>query len=242
MAFHDDLTGLANRRLFDKRVRKTITEATKDIKIGLLYLDLDRFKLINDSLGHKIGDLLLVEVAKRLNACITDQDTASRQGGDEFTILVNNVNKERLENLAKVILHKLDTPFYIEGHEIFVTPSIGISLYPDDGDEVAELIRKADVAMYQAKNQGRSHYQFYDPQLDKRNYARLELENELRKALNREEFHLVYQPIINLTSNEMVSVEALLRWKNKRLGSVSPQKFIPVAEETGMIILLVTGF
>ncbi|MDQ0230059.1 sensor domain-containing phosphodiesterase [Metabacillus malikii] len=237
MAYHDALTGLPNRRLFDDRVNSAIQNGlTNRHTLGLLYIDLDRFKIINDSLGHNIGDLLLKEVSKQLLGCIRSNDTFSRQGGDEFTILLHNVSKSDVSSIANRIIDILSKPFIIEGNEIFVTPSIGISLYPHDGQNKDELLRKADLAMYQAKRSGRNNFQFYDKQLDKIVQERLELENHLRKALDKEEFTLHYQPIIDLSTNKMSGVEALIRWEHPTFGMVPPNKFIPIAEETGLIV------
>ncbi|MDP4171109.1 MAG: EAL domain-containing protein, partial [Bacillota bacterium] len=243
MAYHDELTGLPNRRLFDERVNKAIKEyqhvddQLRDGQlIGLMYLDLDRFKFINDSLGHNLGDSLLREVAQRLRGCIRDKDTTSRQGGDEFTILLNGVSRIDTSLIAQRIIDELAKPYNIKGNEIFVTPSIGISLFPLDAIEADELLRQADVAMYQAKKEGRNNFQFFDAMLDKKSYERLEIEKELRKALDKKEFTLHYQPIINLISNQASSVEALIRWEHPTLGSISPERFIPIAEETGLIV------
>ncbi|MRH42185.1 EAL domain-containing protein [Aquibacillus halophilus] len=240
MAFHDELTGLPNKRLFDKNVRIAITRSDtdqdKNKMLGIMYLDLDRFKLINDSLGHNTGDKLLKEVAERLRTCIRTEDTISRKSGDEFTLLLINVSKQEVSKTAQKILNLLAKPFLINGHEIFITPSVGVSLYPTDDGNPDELLRKADVAMYQAKKEGRNNFQFYNKLLDKKNHERLEIENQLRKALDMNEFSLQFQPIMDLTSNEIKSVEALIRWNNPILGKVSPDRFIPITEETGLII------
>ncbi len=237
MAYHDALTGLPNRRLFDLRVKRAIeNNQLQNNLLGLLYIDLDRFKVINDSLGHNIGDLLLKEVSQLLKGCIRKIDTFSRQGGDEFTILLEGVSKSEIADIAERIIDVLSKPFMINGNEIFVTPSIGISLHPVDGQDKDELLRKADMAMYQAKKRGRNNYQFYDEVLDKKEFERLEIENELRKAMDKEEFSLHYQPIIDLTNNNMTGVEALIRWNHPTLGLVPPSKFIPIAEEIGLIV------
>ena len=238
MAYHDALTGLANRRLFDERVKKAFAQTKVDDgeKVGLMFLDLDRFKYVNDSLGHSIGDTLLVHVAEKLKESLGDGVLFSRQGGDEFTILLEHTTKEKAEAVARNILKTLDEPFVIEGTDIFITTSIGVSFYPDDGEKVDILLSKADVAMYQAKTQGRNNFQIYDMMLDRKAFERLQVENELRKALEREEFELHYQPIVNLCKNEITGAEALIRWKNERVGIVPPDQFIPMAEETGLII------
>ncbi|NRD79422.1 EAL domain-containing protein [Bacillus sp. BRMEA1] len=238
LAFHDELTKLPNRRFFNNKVNEAIKNKKngKNEMLGLMFLDLDRFKLINDSLGHSVGDFLLKDVAQRITSCVRDQDLASRQGGDEFTILVHDINQMEAGIIAKRILEELSKPYCINGHEVYITPSIGISLYPLDGSNADELLRKADAAMYQAKKEGRNSYQFYQAEMDKKTYDRLELENELRKALDKNEFTLHYQPIINLSTNKVAGVEALIRWAHPRLGYVPPNRFIPIAEETGMIV------
>ncbi|WP_215035713.1 EAL domain-containing protein [Bacillus sp. ISL-37] len=238
MAYHDALTGLANRRRFDERVQNAIAETNleQEEKMSLMFLDLDRFKYVNDSLGHSIGDRLLVHVSDKLKDCLGDGDLFSRQGGDEFTILLEHTTKEKAEAVARNILKALEEPFAIDGTDIFISTSIGMSFYPDDGEEVDMLLSKADVAMYQAKKQGRNNYQMYDVLLDRKAFERLQIENELRKALERNEFALHYQPIVNLCKNEIKGAEALIRWQNERVGHVSPDEFIPIAEETGLII------
>ncbi|MCT2534612.1 EAL domain-containing protein [Aquibacillus koreensis] len=239
MEYHDDLTMLANRKLFDKYVDEAISrshDSAEDSLIGMLYLDLDRFKVINETLGHHIGDQLLKKVAQRLKESLREDDMISRQGGDEFSILIKHVTIEQIKTIAQRIIQTLVQPFHIHRKEIFVTPSIGISLYPNDGETVADLLRKADVAMYQAKNSGRNQFEFYNKSLDTQALERLKIENELRKALDKNEFNLVYQPILDLSTNRIADVEALIRWENDTLGSISPMHFIPIAEETGLII------
>jgi diguanylate cyclase (GGDEF)-like protein/PAS domain S-box-containing protein len=238
MAYHDALTGLANRRLFDDRVNRAFAETKVDEgeKLSLMFLDLDRFKYVNDSLGHSIGDRLLVYVSEKLKKSLGDGVFFSRQGGDEFTILLEHTTKEKAEVVARNILKTLEEPFSIDGTDIFITTSIGMSFYPDDGEKVDILLSKADVAMYQAKKQGRNNFQMYDVLLDRKAFERLQVENELRKALERSEFTLHYQPIVNLCRNEIKGAEALIRWQSDRVGHVSPDQFIPIAEETGLII------
>ncbi|WP_066309726.1 EAL domain-containing protein [Bacillus sp. FJAT-29814] len=238
MAFHDELTNLPKRRLFDERATEAIKQHTDKPQqaIAFMYLDLDRFKIINDTLGHNMGDLVLEHVARRLQSAIREEDTASRQGGDEFALLLNNVSKQEAASIAQRIINVLEEPLIVDGNEVFVTTSLGISLYPSDGDTVGDLLRKADIAMYKAKHKGRNNYQFYDAVLDKELYDRHEIEKELRKALEKGEFELHYQPIINLSTNTIVGAESLLRWKNSTLGHVVPDRFIPIAEETGMIV------
>lgn len=238
MAYHDDLTELPNRRYFTTGVTKAIYHAQKNHNqhFALMFIDLDRFKVINDSLGHNIGDLLLKEVSTRLRNCIRSNDIVSRQGGDEFILLLEGLSKYSAEEIAYQILDELSRPFVIKEKEVFITPSIGISMYPDNGLTEPELIRKADIAMYQAKKNGRNTFRFYEESMESENANRLKIENELRKALDNKELHVVYQPIVDLTSTQVNSFEALLRWEHSTLGNVPPSQFIPIAEETGLIV------
>lgn len=238
MVNHDETTGLPNRKCFDEKVKIAINlfKKNNDKMLAFMYFDLDRFKLINDSLGHHIGNMLLKQVARKLQNCMREKDIVSRSGSDEFIILLDNVSKQEISKIADRIQAMFVQSFVIEGHEIFVTPSIGISTFPLDGDKVDELIRKADVAMFQAKKEGRNNYKFYNSIFDNKANNRLEIENELRKAMDRNEFILHYQPIMDLNENKMKGAEALIRWEHPQLGRVSPDKFIPIAEETGMIV------
>jgi diguanylate cyclase (GGDEF)-like protein/PAS domain S-box-containing protein len=238
LSSHDELTGLANKRLFDEKVDIAIKlyKNTYGKLLGVMYFDLDRFKLINDYLGHNIGDQLLKIIAQRIQNCVRKNDIAARQGNDEFTILIDNVTKHEVDIIAQRLAEKIAEPILIEGQEVFLTPSIGISLYPDDGKNANDLIRKADMAMYHAKKEGRNSIQFYNANLEKNNSNRIELENDLRKAIEKNEFILHYQPIIDLSTNKINGVEALIRWKHPGRGIVPPDQFIPIAEETGMII------
>jgi len=240
MAFHDDLTGLPNRRLFDENVNIAIKLYKKEPKkmFGLMYFDLDRFKQINESLGQNIGDLLLKEVAHRLQGCMEGNNVVYRWGGDEFILFLDDISKEEVDTIANKILEVLSKPFFIKGQEIYLTPGIGISLFPPDGDNLDELLRKADSAMYQAKKQGRNTYQFFNPLLDHQTREKLDLENQLRKALVKKEFSLHYQPIIDLSTNQISAVEALIRWNHTKRGNIPPDQFIPIAEETGMILTI----
>lgn len=238
MAYHDELTQLPNRRLFQTKVQEAIEKYDKEAQslLAFLYLDLDRFKLINDTLGHTIGDKLLNSVSNRIRECIRQMDIASRQGGDEFTILLDSVSKNVTKEVAQGIIDILEEPFMIDNHEIFITPSIGISFYPLDGENADELLRKADIAMYQAKKEGRNNFQFYDDILINKSSDQLELENELRKALDLGQFSIHFQPIVDIKTKTLSSAEALIRWSHPRLGNVSPSIFIPIAEETGLIV------
>ncbi len=237
MAYFDSLTDLPNRTLFYDRLTQAISQTKRTKKpIAVLFLDLDRFKIINDSLGHTAGDQLLREVSKRLLTCIREGDTVSRQGGDEFTILLPNTNHLGAATVARRMISLISQPMELNGHEILVTPSIGISMYPEHGEDVESLLKNADTAMYHAKDLGKNNFQFYTSKLDQKVLERLTLENELRKALERKEFVLHYQPLIQINSNKMIGVEALIRWQHPLLGIISPTRFIPLAEETGLIV------
>ena len=238
LATTDGLTGLANRLVS----QDTISHALKRAKeygemCALLFVDLDRFKIINDTLGHHIGDLLLKQVARRLNRCVRKTDTVARLGGDEFTILLTDITSETNAcNVAQKVLSELSKPFWIEGHELMLTGSIGISTYPQGGDKVIDFVKNADTAMYQAKAMGRNTYQIYEPTMSDHALEKMTLESRLRRALERGEFFLEYQPQIDLTSGRIFGAEALMRWHNPSSGIISPSDFIPLAEETGQIV------
>lgn len=240
LAHFDQLTGLPNRTLFQDRLRQALPQASRNGKlVALLFLDLDRFKLVNDSLGHTIGDLLLKEAASRLTHCVRKSDTVARLGGDEFTVLLTNITSVHdAAKVAQKILDDFSRPFGLQGPELFVTPSIGITLYPFDGDDIDLLLKNADTAMYRAKQMGRNNYQFYSAEMNTATIAQLTLESSLRYALKRQEFLIHYQPQVDLKTGQITSVEALLRWQHPSLGLVSPQEFIPIAEETGLIVPL----
>lgn len=237
-AHYDALTDLPNRVHFYKHLSQAMAHAKrKQGKCGVLFLDLDRFKLINDTLGHNSGDTLLIQVAQRLGQNLREGDVIGRQGGDEFLILLPEVEHEKeAAMVAQRILEVFREPFQLDAQEVFVSPSIGISLYPTDGEEIEVLIRQADAAMYHAKELGRDNYQFYTEDLNSKARERLDLENNLRKGLERKEFLFYYQPMVNLISGEITGVEALIRWNSPDKGLVSPGVFIPVAEETGLIV------
>jgi diguanylate cyclase (GGDEF)-like protein/PAS domain S-box-containing protein len=240
MATHDPLTNLPNRVLCVDRLKQAIVEAERrECMVGVLFLDLDGFKVINDTHGHETGDQLLKAVAKRLSACVRSVDTIARVGGDEFIIVLPEVCHE--QDVAQVAQRTLDgfmTPFRVEGHEFFMTASVGITLFPLDDREVNNLLKNADIAMYTAKERGRNRYQFYTPSLNERVSKRLTMERDLRRALDREQFTIHYQPEINVTSNRIVGIEALVRWEHPERGLVPPSDFIALAEETGLIVPL----
>lgn len=237
IAYHDHLTALPNQRSFEVDFDQVIAHASKmKDKFAIIFLDLDRFKVINDSLGRSQGDSLLKKVAKRLKSVRTEKITAYRYGGDEFILLIQETNQHALKHFAEKLLNLLVTPYQMDGLEIVSTPSMGISIYPDDGVNKSTLIKNADNAMYHAKRIGKSNFQFYQEQLPKKVYGDTELETLLRKAIDREEFFLVYQPQINAITGHIDGVEALIRWENNIYGLVDPNDFIPLAEETGLII------
>ncbi|MBY0431693.1 MAG: EAL domain-containing protein, partial [Rhodospirillales bacterium] len=236
-ANYDALTGLPNRALFQDRLHTMVSAAqrTGDM-LGLMFIDLDGFKLVNDTLGHDMGDELLKEAARRLSECVRSGDTVARLGGDEFTVLMPHLQDFRNAPIAaQRIIDTLEQPFDLGGKEAFVSASIGIATFPNDATDSQTLLKHADAAMYRAKEQGKANFQFYTADMNAEVTERLVIKNGLSKALEREEFTLYYQPKIDLRQNRMVGVEALLRWRNAELGPVSPAKFIPVMEETGLI-------
>ncbi|HUE10590.1 MAG TPA: EAL domain-containing protein [Steroidobacteraceae bacterium] len=238
LAQHDSLTDLPNRSLLNDRLDRAIALAHRHNKIlALLYLDLDRFKHINDSLGHAVGDRLLQSVANRLRDCIRASDTVSRQGGDEFIILLSElVHVQDAAVCAEKILQSVRAPYFVDVHELNVTASIGIVVYPTDGIESEALLQNADFAMYEAKNRGRNNFQFYRLDLNSSASERQSLESSLRHALQRDEFTLYYQPSVNLATRTIAGVEALVRWRHPTRGIILPTQFIPIAEESGMIV------
>jgi len=237
-AHFDPLTRLPNRILFHDRLSQAMVRVRWNHRlVGVFFLDLDRFKVINDTLGHGIGDLLLQEVSERLVASVRDGDTVSRFGGDEFTIALSDVAAiEDVTQVAEKVLSAISAPFHIEGHELFVSASIGISIYPSDAKDPKVLLKNADIAMYLSKEQGRNRYEFYTPALDNRHLERLELESSLRRAIERGELFLEYQPQMEIETGEIIGMEALVRWHHPEKGLIPPGRFIPLAEETGLII------
>ncbi|XOV83075.1 MAG: EAL domain-containing protein [bacterium] len=238
MAFYDTLTNLANRRLFHERLDHAIEHSRRsEGSSALLYLDLDNFKRVNDTLGHQIGDHLLREVATRLQQCVRAEDTVGRTGGDEFTILLAQIGSPTDAGVvAQKILNHLREPIHVSGHPLIVTTSIGITIIPGDSIDPNELMRNADLAMYKAKERGRNNYQFYSEDLNVNAAKRLRTEYEIRQALDNNEFELYYQPKIDLTSRAVVGVESLIRWNHPERGLLGPDEFIAVAEDTGSII------
>ncbi len=237
LANFDSLTGLSNRTLFHDRLEHALSQTKRyNKRLGLLFIDLDRFKPINDTYGHQIGDLLLTTVAKRITRCIREGDTVSRLSGDEFTIIIEGIDHEEDSAIiAKNILDALRRPYNLNGNELFISASIGITTYPEDDDNISNLIKNADTAMYRAKELGGDKYQFFTMDLNYRAEERLNLENKLRYALEKNLFTLNYQPRINLKKNTVSGIEALLRLHDSELGNIPPISFIPILEETGLI-------
>ena len=240
LAYHDALTGLPNRSLFSKLLEQAIREAQRfDRMAAVLFLDLDRFKHINDTLGHHAGDELLKTVAARLRACLRGSDTVARLGGDEFVVLLPSLDSDHgVQRVAQTILSAVSAPFLLLGQEFRVTASVGIALFPRDGADEQTLKKNADIAMYQAKAEGKNNFQFYSRQLDRESLERLTLESSLRHALERDEFELHYQAKRDIRGELICGTEALLRWRHPDLGTVAPMQFLPVADETGLIVAI----
>lgn len=250
IAYYDNLTNLPNRILLKDRLKLAVAHCDRYQRLlAMLFLDLDNFKRINDTLGHVVGDLLLKEVANRLVGCVRISDSVARQnideldttvarlGGDEFTILLSEITDiQDVAKIARRILDAVSQPFLLNNQEVVITVSIGIIIYPSDGDNVDILLKNVDVAMYHAKNQGRNNYQFYRQSLNATAFERLELENHLHKALDRGEFLLYYQPRMDIRTGKIVGMEALLRWQHPDKGMIPPAEFINLAEETGLIV------
>ena len=237
-AHHDALTGLPNRLIFNECLNQALARAKrKRGMLSVMFLDLDHFKLINDTMGHNLGDLLLMEVAERIRQTLREGDTIARQGGDEFLVLLPEINDEQeVVSVTERILGVFTHPILLEGNEVYMSTSIGISLYPNDGTEMETLVKQADTAMYYAKEQGKNNYQFYTAGLNIKANQLLSTENSLRKALARGEFILHYQPQVDIESGCIVGLEALIRWNSAEQGIVPPFSFIPIAEETGLIL------
>ncbi|HZG82102.1 MAG TPA: diguanylate cyclase, partial [Brevibacillus sp.] len=237
-AHHDELTGLPNRRMFQRVLREAIARnEKKQTKFAVLMLDIDRFKLINDSLGHTYGDQFLQEVSKRLLVCSDGyQASVARMGGDEFTLICEECpNRGAVTRLAESLVAAIEVPYHLKQNDFYVSASVGIAVYPDHGTNEEELLQKADQAMYEVKKNGKNGYRFFTSELDEHLHTKIELEADLRKAIQRQELVLYYQPQIQAGSNKMIGVEALVRWNHPVKGILSPGVFIPIAEETGMI-------
>jgi diguanylate cyclase (GGDEF)-like protein len=239
-AYHDALTKLPNRMLFKDRMTQALLHAHRDKQmLAMLFLDLDRFKIINDTLGHAVGDKLLQSVADRLRKCLREGDTVARLGGDEFMLLLSGIHHvEDAAKIAEKILSAIRPPFQIDSHELYINTSIGISLYPYDGEDAETLVKNADIALYRAKERGRDNYQFYASAMNAKAIETLELENKLRRALERNEFVLHYQPQIDMYMGKIIGMEALVRWQRPDGKLVPPLDFIALAEDTGMIVPL----
>ncbi len=238
MARHDGLTGLPNRLLFSSLLNAALkTAARYKRSFAVMFIDLDRFKFINDTLGHEAGDTLLKEITGRFKEALRASDVIARLGGDEFVVLVQEVpDRDHAATVARKLLSTAIRPVMLLGQECRVTASVGISLYPGDGEDEQTLMKNADSAMYHAKEEGKNNFQFYSSEISTQTLERLTLESNLRRAMERREFTLAYQAKVDLKSGRITGVEALLRWHNAELGAVSPAKFIPVAEETGLIV------
>jgi len=238
MAYYDSLTLLPNRMLFKERLNTEIAHALRrGNMVTTMFLDLDEFKLINDTLGHAIGDRLLQEVANKLKECVNEDDTVARMGGDEFILLFPYVKEiKEMEHMAQKILDTLKKPFIIENNELYVTTSIGLSIFPLDGKDIDVLIKNADMAMYRAKDQGRDNYQFFTTAMNQKAHDRLQMERSIRKALEKNEFSLFYQPKVDISTGIITGAEALIRWVHPMYGFIPPNEFIPIAEESGLII------
>jgi diguanylate cyclase (GGDEF)-like protein len=236
LAHYDPLTELPNRNLFQKYLEQMLTHAKeRKTSFSILYIDIDRFKYVNDSLGHDGGDLLLKEVARRLKETVDEKTFIARIGGDEFAILVEEMDEEQLRHAANLLLHGFEEPFNLKGHDLSMSPSIGISTFPEHGKTMNHLLKNADAAMYKAKEDGKNGYQFFNEKLYESLSKRLIVEERLRKAIDDEALSLHYQPQVDLETGKLIGLEALLRWNDQVLGMVSPVDFIPVAEETGLI-------
>ncbi|MDI7743798.1 EAL domain-containing protein [Lysinibacillus fusiformis] len=236
IAYHDGLTNLPNRRMFhDVMIQNLQNAKAKNETLGLMYLDLDRFKSVNDSLGHLMGDRLLQQVSKRLLSVMRDKDFVARLGGDEFVIVLSNSDREQCLEIAEMLLNSFKTPFHIDSFEFYITTCIGLSIFPYDGEESNTLMRNADAALYRAKEQGKNEYKVYHSGMNIESYRKFLMQNELRKAIELDQFTLVYQPRIDLMTEKVVNAEALIRWNHPNWGVVKPDVFIPIAEESNLI-------
>jgi diguanylate cyclase (GGDEF)-like protein/PAS domain S-box-containing protein len=238
LTHYDTLTGLPNRELFNKRLNEAINRTRQNnTGLALLFVDLDRFKTVNDSLGHNAGDELLRQVAARIKQSVRESDVTARLGSDEFTVILENITEpQKAQIVAQKIIHALNKPINLKRHQVFISPSIGIAFYPSDATEMEELVKNADRAMYTAKCEGRNNFKFYSPGMNAAALERLTLETQLRLALEKNQFVLSYQPQINLQTGSVIGVEALIRWNHPEFGLVPPDQFIPLLEETNLIL------
>ena len=237
LAHHDQLTGLPNRHFLADHLPLAMEESRKSrMPLALLFLDLDRFKHVNDTHGHEVGDKLLQEVAQRIKSSVRADDVVVRMGGDEFVVILNNIRSlEQANETATRILASLTVPLVIAGKPLVTTVSIGVSLYPRDGEDVGSLLRHSDTAMYQAKDCGRNNFQFFSPVMDRKLHERVSIEARLRAALELDQFDVHYQPILDIETSRVVALEALIRWRDPDDGFIPPARFLPVAEESGLI-------
>ncbi|MBM7649785.1 diguanylate cyclase (GGDEF)-like protein [Bacillus ectoiniformans] len=236
LAHHDTLTGLVNRNYFNLMIEQHLAKAKENqSSLAVVFIDLDRIKIINDTYGHGVGDLLLKQVSNRLVENVREQDIVSRQGGDEFILLLPEITYDDTKVLMRNIIQSMSPSFMLDGNRVHCTPSIGVSFFPADGLDAETLIKYADLAMYKAKEKGRNNYQFFTQEMNEEISSKLKLENELRRALEEDQLKVYYQPLLDVKTNRIVSTEALLRWYHPKKGSISPAEFIPLAEETGLI-------
>jgi diguanylate cyclase (GGDEF)-like protein/PAS domain S-box-containing protein len=237
-AHHDDLTGLPNRTLYRDRVEQAIEKSKRsDSKFAILFIDLDHFKQVNDSLGHDAGDQVLLEATNRLKSSIRGEDTLARLGGDEFTILFEEITRfQDITSLARKILNQFRDPFIVDDHKLYISCSIGVSIYPDDGTNGEDLLKYADNAMYKAKEEGRNNFRFYTQEMTELAFERMMLESNIRQAIEDDQFEVYYQPQYDAQSHKVIGMEALIRWKHPTLGMIPPSKFIPFSEESSLII------
>lgn len=252
LAYYDQLTGLPNRLHFMELLHFEVNHTKRNkMKLAVMFLDLDNFKTINDTLGHDVGDKLLQSVAKRVEKLLRESDTVSRIGGhislisdsfariggDEFLFIIPSLSHfENATVIVERMLNSFKEPFFIDGNELHITTSIGIALYPDDGETIEALLKNSDTAMYRAKEQGKNNYQFYSPSMNAESLERMKLANSLHHALERDELNIYYQPLIDINTGQIVGIESLLRWHHPELGAISPEKFIPIAEEAALIV------